>query len=416
VIYRSRPTAIIIGAGPFGLSIAAHLRYAGINFRIFGTPMRRWLTQMPKGMFLKSEGCASSLSDPAGQHTLARYCAQNDLPYREYGMPVSLETFTRYALSFQHNLVPTVEDVMVTRLDKSQDEFELQLANGETARASNVIVATGLAHTAYIPTALASLPSALVSHSADHDDLTIFRRKDVVVIGGGQSALETATLAHEAGASVRVLARQPSIAWNPTPILAHRPRWKRIRYPMSNLGLGLGTWIYANAPPLFYRLPRSMRVERVRTALGPAGAWWLRDRLVGRLPVLTGHIVREAEIRGDQVLLRAQAQDGSHTEFVTDHVIAATGYRFSLSLLPFLSPPLLSELRHFDQKPRLSPSFESSVPGLYFSGLASANNFGPVMRFVAGADFTARCLAGHLAKRGRRRSARPARAPKCAEF
>jgi cation diffusion facilitator CzcD-associated flavoprotein CzcO len=53
----------IIGAGPYGLSIAAHFRSRGISFRVFGRPMDSWLRHMPKGMHLKSDGFASNLSD-----------------------------------------------------------------------------------------------------------------------------------------------------------------------------------------------------------------------------------------------------------------------------------------------------------------------------------------------------------------
>ena len=72
----------IIGAGPYGLSVAAHLRKLGIGFRLFGRPMHTWLTQMPKGMLLKSEGFASNLSDPDDQLTLDRYCTEQRVPHR----------------------------------------------------------------------------------------------------------------------------------------------------------------------------------------------------------------------------------------------------------------------------------------------------------------------------------------------
>src|SRR5260370_18412681 len=121
----SRHTVAITGAAPYGFSIASHLQSAGIDFRIFGRPMYRWLCQMPKGMFLKSEGCASSLSDPTARYTLARYCAQSALPYGERGAPVSLEVFTRYALSFPRVLAPTAEDVTVDAVDPSAYGFAL---------------------------------------------------------------------------------------------------------------------------------------------------------------------------------------------------------------------------------------------------------------------------------------------------
>src|SRR5207248_11535645 len=57
---RSEPT-VVIGAGPYGLSVAAHLRAAGIPTLTLGTPMAFWRS-MPAGMFLRSAPSASSLS------------------------------------------------------------------------------------------------------------------------------------------------------------------------------------------------------------------------------------------------------------------------------------------------------------------------------------------------------------------
>jgi len=417
---QSHQTVAIIGAGPFGVSIATHLRSAGIDFCIFGKPMYRWRCQMPKGMFLKSEGCASNLSDPAGRCTLAEYCAKNRLPYGEWGSPVSLEIFTRYALTFQHELVPEVEEIMVTGIERSGDGFELWLANGRTAKAGKVVVATGLEYTAQIPPALARLSRELLSHSADHSDLSRFRTKDVTVIGGGQSALETAALLSEQGASVRLLVRKPSLAWNPTPRTTPRSLYERIRYPRSSLGQGLEIWIYCTAPMLFRYLPQRIRLEKVKTMQGPAGAWWLKDRTAGRFQILSGHSVQNAETSGGRALLQTACPDGRVLNLTTDHVVAATGYRFDLQLLPFLGQTLKSQVRTEHYVPVLSSGFESSVPGLYFTGLASANCFGPVMRFLDGADYTARTISRHIAAAWRRNGPQPSfhstALPKCRDF
>lgn len=202
----------IVGAGPYGLSVAAHLRSRGVPFRIFGTPMHRWLAQMPVGMFLKSEWPASSLSDPAGRYTLQQFCAEAGLSYGNG--PIPIDTFTRYALSFQQRLVPTVEDVFVTALDRRPGGFDLKLANGEDIRAKSIVIATGLSHAEYIPEQLAQLPRELLSHSAAHRDLSPFRDRDVVVVGAGQSALETAALLNETQAKVCLLVRGSSLSWN----------------------------------------------------------------------------------------------------------------------------------------------------------------------------------------------------------
>jgi hypothetical protein len=409
----------IVGAGPYGVSIAAHLRSIGIDFRIFGISMHRWRTQMPRGMFLKSEGCGSNLSSPTGHHTLARYCAEEGLPYCGWGEPVSREVFAAYALSFQQNLVPNLEDSMVTTVRKSRDMFELELSSGERVNAEKVIIATGLEHMAHTPPELAQLPANLRSHSADHYDLSEFKGKDVTVIGGGQSALETAALLHEEGVSVRLLVRKPSVAWNPVPNTVRRNLFQRLRHPRTNLGDGLQLWLYSNAPWLFHYLPQRIRIGRSKAVLGPAGGWWLKERIVGRLPILLRHSMCSCEARGGRAVLHVSDHDGRCRDLVTEHVIAATGYQFQLRRLPFLSQDLKSRLRHEQQLPALSDNFESSVLGLYFTGLASSYSFGPAMRFLHGATYTARCISNHIAA-GRRRYSLPAAqsagATKCHEF
>jgi hypothetical protein len=401
----SHPSATelaIIGAGPYGLSVAAHLRRHGRPFRIFGTPMHSWQASMPAGMFLKSEGFASSLSDPARSYTLKDHCAQQGLAYGDYAVPVPLDTFVGYGLAFQQRLVPEVEDTQVVGLDRISDGYQLRIGTGETLKAAKVVVAVGISHFGHVPATLAHLPAELVSHTGHHRDLGVFAGRDVTVIGGGQSALETAALAAELGADVRVLVRQPSLVWNADPGEWRRPMRERIRHPMTGVGPGWRSYFYCNAPAMFHRLPERTRVRTVRTALGPAGSWWLKERILGRVDVVTGHAVLGAEADGDRVRLRLQREDGSRLDWTTERVITGTGYRVDLRRLPFLGEPLRAGLRLVGQAPRLSPAFQSSAPGLYFVGLASAYSLGPMMRFVFGTDYTARRLVGQVtAEHGR---------------
>ena len=387
----------IVGAGPYGVSIAAHLRSAGVSFRIFGMPMDRWRHQMPEGMFLKSEGFASNLSDPGGRYTLARYCAAERIPYRDIHGPVSLPVFRRYALAFQRELVPEVEEIMVSSIERESGWFGLQLADETKIRARKVVVATGLEHAAYVPHELEGLPRDLLSHSSVHRDLSRFQGMNVAVIGGGQSALETAALLAEQGASVRLLVRAPALSWNSIPRECPPSRYRRLRYPASGLGYGIQLWAYANVPGLFRYLPESIRLERVKNVLGPAGGWWLRERVVGRFPIMANQVVSKAEVRGSRAELHVHDAGGRISHLTTDHVIAATGYRFDLARMRFLGPGLASTVRNQGGVPVLSPNFESSVPGLYFTGFASVPWFGPVMRFLVGADYTARRVSRHLA-------------------
>src|ERR1700743_516460 len=121
----------IIGAGPHGLSIAAHLGARGIDYRIFGRPMTTWSEHMPKNMVLKSDGFASNLSAPSRESTLKAWCARNAVPYADQALPVSLETFLAYAAWFQKRYVPDVEEVNVTGLEGPAGSYILTLENGE---------------------------------------------------------------------------------------------------------------------------------------------------------------------------------------------------------------------------------------------------------------------------------------------
>lgn len=390
---RSRPSEVetaIIGAGPYGLSIAAHLRRAGFEFRVFGKPMETWTQRMPDGMFLKSEGFASNISDPDDARTLKDFCRDSALRYGDYAVPVSIETFRRYGLAFKRALVPEVDERLVTALNKS-DRFELRLDDGERLRARRVIVATGFTHFERMPPEFEALSPELVTHTSAHLSFDRFRGHDVTVIGAGQSALETAALLHEAGATTRVFARKPAVAWNGDPALEKRSLVERLNKPMSPLGRGKRLWIYSSVPGMFRVLSEPRRIATVRQVQGPAGAWWLRERVIGRFPVEASTRVVRAEEKSGRVVLHLD-QEGRTRYQTTDHVIVGTGYHVDLSRLEFLGEAVRS-LRLTGSSPVLSRQFESSIPGLHFVGLAAANSFGPIMRFAAGAEFTAKRMA-----------------------
>lgn len=394
----------IVGAGPYGLSIAAHLRPSGVRVRQFGLTMHLWRATMPRGMFLKSQGFASNISDPEGSHTLAAFCKLTDRAYAGYGLPVPLETFIAYGDWFAAERATDLEQVTVTGLIRHDGCFEVTTATGETVVARQVVVAVGVEPFGHVPAPLSGLPASACTHSGQHTDLTPFADRDVVVVGGGQSALETAALLHETGARVQLVIRAPQVRWNGPPLPPDRPLLQRLREPEAGLGSGLGTWFYSNCPDLFRRLPQRTRLNRARTALGPAGASWLRERVEGQFPVRTGYQVRSADVDAGTVRLGlaetggpSRQGPGGSRELTADHVVAATGYRTDLTRLPFLDDGLRAALRTQAGSPVVDADYASSVPGLYFAGPAVAPTFGPVMRFVYGADHAARTVAARLA-------------------
>lgn len=406
----NRTDVAIVGAGPYGLSLAAHLRARGADYRQFGIPMRLWQASMPKGMFLKSQGFASSFSDPDGTHTLESFCAATGRAYEPCGDPVALSTFVSYGQWFQSDLGLEVDESLVVRLTKTGDGFVLELGNGAEVLARRVVVAVGVEHFAYTPAPLAELPAGLCTHSSRHADPAAFRGREVVVVGAGQSALELAGLMHENGATVQILARR-DVVWNGTPGCPPRPLLERLKAPQNGLGEGWKIWACANLPGVYRRLPRDTRIAKARSVLGPAGANWLRDRVDGRVPVLTRRTVAEAKALDGRVRLGVTEPGGTSVQLEADHVIAATGYRVDLGRLTFLAAGLRSGLRTVGGSPAVGRDFQSSVTGLYFMGPAVAPTFGPVTRFVYGSRHAATTVARQLAGRsasGSRRMLAPA--------
>jgi len=396
----------IVGAGPYGLSVAAHFRNRRIPFRIFGRPMDSWLAHMPKGMMLKSDGFASNIYDPESKFTLKQFCAERGIEYADMGIPVQLATFGAYGLAFKDRMVPELEEKLVVKIEKTDEGFLVQLEDGEEVKARRVVLAVGITHFEHVPANLAHLPASLLSHSYRHYDLAPFKGRSVVVLGAGSSAIDLAALLHEAGADAQLVARATSLKFHTAPQPGKRRPWlQRLRHPDSGLGPGMRSRFFSDAPGLFHYLPAGLRVDIVDKTLGPSGGWFIKERLMGRVPLTLGHDVESAEIRNGKVALHLRALDGSTGEIVTEHVIAATGYKVDTERLTFLSGEIRSKVRSFAGKPVLSSGFESSVPGLYFVGLAAANSFGPVMRFAFGAGFAAKRLTDAMAKTLARNSA-----------
>ncbi|MFB8237397.1 NAD(P)-binding domain-containing protein [Kitasatospora purpeofusca] len=398
----------VVGAGPYGLAVAAHLTGRGVRPRVLGVPMESWRTRMPAGMFLKSLPRASSISDPAGRYRLADFRAACGLPPVGDRYAVPLDEFVRYGEWFQRACVPQVERAAVTGIERARDGFRLTLDTGEVFGARVVVLAGGFPPYARVPGVLRPLLGAgLASHTADHADLAKFGGRRVAVIGAGQSALESATLLHEAGAEPVLVARTGELLFGEPPDSddpADRPWPVRLAKPGSPLGPGWSFTAFSRATGAFRVLPDATRARLVRTVLGPSGGWWLRERLEGRFPVLTGHELLTAERIGGGS--RSDGGDGgvwlglrgTTTELAVDHVLAATGYRVDVGRLDYLSPELRGmTARGNGGAPRLSAGFESSVRGLYFTGLSAADTFGPLMRFVCGTGFAARRISRSVA-------------------
>lgn len=385
---------LVIGAGPFGLSISAHLARLNIAHRIVGRRMDTWLHHMPAGMYLKSEPYASDIASPDPGYDLASYCRARAIDYVARLGPLSLERFVDYAQWYASALVPDVTDDLVTEIGTADDGFRVALAGAPPRAARRVVVATGTLPYSVVPAELGDAPVDLVSHSTDLHCLDRFKRCRVAVIGGGQSATETAALLHEAGALPVLVVRRPAITWlEPNP--AQLGRLGRLRRPATKLCEGWHCAFWAS-PAAFRRLPRDLRVRKARTVLGPAGAWWLQERVEGVVETLTGHTVQRAVAHGSGVRLTLDGPLRSTLE--VDHVIAATGFRVDIGRLPFLPHSVTARVATVSGFPIVSRSGESTLPGLYFAGTPTAASLGPSMRFLGGTHASVRPLVRSLAR------------------
>jgi FAD-dependent urate hydroxylase len=384
---------VVVGAGPYGLAATAHLRAAGVEARTFGRPMEFWRRRMPAGMFLRSAWEASSIAHPEGRFTLDEY---RDAQAPDLAAPIPIDGFLRYADWFRQQAVPEVDEREIVGLARENGGFRLALEDGEEGTADRVVVAAGLAPFAARPPQFDQLPRRLASHSADHTDFGEFLGRRVLVVGGGQSALESAALLREAGAEVAVVVRAPGVHWLPAPRLTgqlasarrrlYRPVVHRLLYPSTDVGPPGLNWIVA-LPPLFRTFPKLLQEPMARRCIRPAGADWLRPRLEG-VEISAGRSVAAASPQEDR--LRVTFDDG--TEHVVDHALLATGFQIDVRRLPFLSADLAGSISVDRGYPLLRRGFETSVPGLHFIGASSAISFGPVMRFVSGTRFTGREL------------------------
>jgi len=393
----------VIGAGPYGLSAAAQLKARGIDFRIFGQPMIFWQRMLPK-INLKSPDFGTNIYTAERGHTFVEWCKEKGYSRQE---PIPMARFTEYGVDIQRRLLPMVETAEVANVEREGDGFAISLGDGTRFRARKVISAVGLTYFANVPAPLDRVPPYFVSHTSHHSNYDGWAGKEVVVLGGGQSALEAAAALNEAGAKVQIAVRAPDVYFAGPPSEGPRSLRDRLKMPASVLGPGWLNLSLQRAPLWPHLMPDARRVRLTKNHLGPWGAWWVRQRVEGQVGVLGNVEVARAREEGSRLRLTLRQNDGRERDLTVDHVVCGTGYVADVSRLPFVGPGLAADIRRIERAPRLSRKFESSVPGLYFIGQAASLSFGPLFRFVAGAQYAAPTVARHIADSLRGRVAVP---------
>ncbi len=384
---RSHCEVAVVGAGPYGLAVAAHLRRAGVETRVFGDPMSFWRKRMPKGMYLRSPLSASDIADPGDALTLEAYARKRGTTFT---LPLPLDEFLRYAQWRLAESGVEVEAREVRAIEKKGRNFRLSFVDGAPVSAYRVVIATGLANQEHRPAPFLGLPRELVSHSCEHEDFARFAGKRVAVVGAGQSGCESAALLSEVGADVDLFSREP-IRWIGSEGSAENAAApvKDLLRSLTRTKNGVGPFplnYLADRPDLVRLLPDGLRGDFTERCLRPAVAGWVKPRLSN----VTCQIVESdfrPEVSQSEIRLRADNQTKTY-----DHVLLSTGYRIDIARLGFVAPELLRRIRCAEGSPVLATGFEATVRGLHFVGSNAVYSFGPLMRFVAGTRYAARHL------------------------
>lgn len=384
----------VIGAGPYGLGAAAHLKAAKIDTHVFGEPMSFWQRHMPKQMMLRSSLTASDLSDAGDAFSLRAYADRHGITLT---YPVPIETFINYGKWFQAQAVSGLDTRKVERVETDGDSFHVHVAGGDSVTARRVVIAMGLANQEFKPAAFEDLSKELVSHACDHDDLSRFRGKRVAVIGRGQSGCESAAILNDVGAEVELISRGP-LHWLGMEAATVNQTKDLIWYAhkMMSTKSGVGPFPFnhiAEFPDIVRLFPQELRDAFNRRCLRPGSTGWVRPRFEG-VTVRSGRMITGAKATGSGVTVQLD-----HGTSVVDHVLLATGYHIDCAKLGLFTPRLVEKMKRDNDSPVLAAGFESSVPGLHFLGASAVKSYGPLMRFVAGSGYAARHLTRVLLSR-----------------
>jgi len=380
----------VVGAGPFGLSVAAHLR--GRTVRTFGPEMETWRTCMPEEMLMRSAWEETSLSAPEGGGSLDEWVRETEETRTE---PIPLPMFLRYSEWFAERFVDDRDPSPVAAVESSESGHRLTTEAGSEVDAAQVVIAVGVMPFAYVPPKLAEQLGESISLATGIEDARRHAGKRVLVVGGGQAGLETAGLAAQAGGTVELVTRS-TVRW----FADHEPHYPRGRvqaklyrlaYPVVGFGPPpLNRLVMM--PDVFAKLPERTRQSLTARILRSGGSPWLRGFVERSVRVTEHNTIEHVEQQPGGLLVRLT--DGTERE--VDHILIACGYRFDLDRLSFLSPEVRAGIATQSGWPVIDRFFRSTDPTMFFVGYAAEHRFGPLSRFVLGADFTAKRVSQAL--------------------
>ena len=381
----------VVGAGPYGLALAAACRAAGRSTVIFGPALETW-RQMPAGMELRAAWKEMSLTRANEPGSLEEWCSSTGMTPHE---PMTVTEFIAYATWFGDRYAGERTAGLVTDVETGAGARLSVRTNDASWHVSEVVIAPGIGPFPYVPDRFAeSLDDPRVGLAAGYEGADDAGRR-VAVVGGGQSALEAAATAVRSGAETTLLARS-GVHWF-TDHEPSRPRGelRRRAFELAYPAVGYGPPPLNRLvlhPDLFARLPVEARRRLSDRLLRPGGSPWLRAAVVGKATIEEG--VEVTTMSRTEAGVSLSLTDGRTAEF--DRVLFGTGYRFRLDALAFLSPELRSRIRLEGGWPVLDRAFRTTERRIRLVGFPAEGRFGPIARFVLGVPFTAARVATTL--------------------
>ncbi len=378
---------LIIGAGPFGLSMAARAQYLGIDHIIVGEPMSFWRTHMPGGMYLRS-ACDWHL-DAQGEETIEAFLGTQDLTPADVE-PLSLARYLEYVQWFQARRGIDPWPVTVERLDTTENghaRFRASLTNGDVIAARSVVLAVGFAPFKHVPEDLARvLPLSGVHHTCDLVDFAAVRHQRCLIVGGRQSAFEWSALMNEAGAAaIHVSHRHDSPAFAESD-------WSWVN-PLVDR--------FATDPGWYRRLTQSAKDELGRR-LWAEGRLKLEPWLASRVRAPNIHLWPNTQVAGFRVLpgggfaITLAGRDGARVLDV-DRIVLATGYKVDVNRVPLVARGnILPQLQTDNDAPVLDDCLQTSIAGLFMTSMLATRSFGPFFAFTVSARASAKLIGQAL--------------------